>query len=289
MNPESRFFTLIRILTVLVLASACLTGTAAGQQKTVRIGYAQWSSAIATSSVVQAVLREKMEYDCELISMSAGDMWQALADGELDAVVCAWLPNVHHYYYDKAGDRVRDLGPNLEGTRIGLVVPAYVSIDAISELDSNADRFGGRIIGIDPGAGIMSITQKAIETYGLKNMRLVEGSGAMMTAVLEKHIQEGKWVVVTGWTPHWKFSRWDLKYLKDPEKVFGGTEAIHTVVRNDLDHDKPRVYAFLNRFCWQSMDLHEVMDRIRKTNQPYMSAVNWIADHPEKVQAWISK
>ena len=35
------------------------------------------------------------------------------------------------------------------------------------ELAENKDKFGGEIIGIDPGAGIMLATERALEDYGL--------------------------------------------------------------------------------------------------------------------------
>ena len=43
-----------------------------------------------------------------------------------------------------------------------------------------------KITGIDPGAGIMEATEKAIEEYGLDEYDLVSGSGAAMTASLKK-------------------------------------------------------------------------------------------------------
>ena len=46
---------------------------------------------------------------------------------------------------------------------------------------------GAKIIGIDPGAGIMSATEKAIAEYNL-NMDLLEGSDATMTAALQDAI-----------------------------------------------------------------------------------------------------
>lgn len=81
------------------------------------------------------------------------------------------------------------------------------------------EKFKGKIIGIDPGAGIMKATGDAIEQYGL-DYEVVEGSDATMAAALKQAIDNQEWVAVTGWTPHWKFARWDLKFLEDPKKVY---------------------------------------------------------------------
>ena len=43
-----------------------------------------------------------------------------------------------------------------------------------------------KIIGIEPGAGIMKLTKTAIEDYGLDDWQLIEGSSAAMVAELKK-------------------------------------------------------------------------------------------------------
>ena len=58
--------------------------------------------------------------------------------------------------------------------------------------------------------------------------------------------------MVTGWTPHWKFARWDLKFLDDPKKVYGEAETINTIVRQGLKEDMPEVYAVCDAFKWDS-------------------------------------
>ncbi|MFW5936719.1 MAG: glycine betaine ABC transporter substrate-binding protein [Desulfosalsimonas sp.] len=270
------------------LAAMCFTGSAAAaDKKTCKIAHARWSCATAASHVVKAVLEEKMGYDCQLTSVDAAALWQATASGNVDGFVCAWLPSLHQHYYAKVEDNVIDLGPNLEGTKVGLVVPDYVSVDSVAELDAHAEKFDGRITGIDPGAGIMSLTEEAMETYDITDMELVGGSGAIMTDVLGDKIKNKQWVVVTGWTPHWKFARWELKYLKDPENVYGGAEYIHTVVRTGLRKDKPDLYRFLDNFHWEARDLNQVMDMIQKSDAPYKSALKWVQQHPDKVKRWL--
>jgi len=250
--------------------------------------YVEWACATASIHVVEAVLEEEMGYDVEVTPVGAAAMWQAVATGDVDGITTAWLPVTHAHYMEKVKDKVVDLGTNCEGAAIGLVVPAYVTIDSIEQMNDIAKKFNGEIIGIDPGAGIMSATEKAIEEYGLDNFKLMEGSGAMMTAILKEKIKKNEWVAVTGWTPHWKFARWDLKYLNDPKTVYGGEEVIHTIVRKGLKEDMPEVYRFLDNFRWSLQDIGQVMGWNADGADPADSARRWIKENPQRVKEWLS-
>ena len=256
----------------------------------VKLVYVEWSCATASANVMKAVLQEKMGYKVKLIPVAAAAMWQAVATDAADGFTTAWLPTTHATYLDGVKDQVEDLGPNLSGTRIGLVVPDYVTIDTIAQMNDTKDKFRRRIIGIDPGAGIMMKTEKAIDDYQLKRFRLVEGSGATMTAALKDAIRNKEWIAVTSWTPHWMFGRWQLKYLDDPMNIYGGAENINTIVRKGLKADMPEVYAVLDNFHWSPADLQQVMVLNQQQNSdPYDNAVLWVNEHPEIVQAWLAK
>ena len=284
MKTAARLF--YGILAGALLITFCSTTASAGEKRAT-IAYARWSCAEAASQVVKAVLEEKTGYACRLMPMGAEAMWLSTASGDVDGFVCAWLPSLHQHYYGKVEDNVVDLGPNLTGTKVGLVVPDYVPLDSIARLEAHSARFNGEIIGVDPGAGIMGLTREAIKVYDMGHMELVQGSGAAMTRILADKIEKQEWVVVTGWTPHWKFARWDLKYLSDPENVYGGQESIHTVVRKGLKQDKPELHRFLDNFRWRPKDIHQVMDRIQKSGESYRSAVQWVHKHPGKVAEWL--
>lgn len=282
-------------LLVLALAlAACSKGPQEGAEADaasaakgeVELVYVEWSSEVASTNVVRVVL-EDLGYTVKITPVSAAAMWQAVASGDADGLVAAWLPTTHAHYLEQVRDRVVDLGPNMEGTRIGLVVPAYVGIDSIEQLQAHADEFGGRIVGIDPGAGLMSKTEALIGAYNIEGMKLVEGSGATMTAALKDAIDHRRWIVVTGWTPHWMWARWDLRYLADPKNVYGGQERIHTVVRRGLKEDMPEVYAVLDRFHWTPADMAELMVWNQEPGaDPYANAKRWVREHADKVAAW---
>ncbi len=281
-----------QLLIITLMVSVCVTmgmiTNATAKNKTAEIVYVEWSCATASANVVKAVLETKMGYDVELTPVSAAAMWQALATGDVDACTTAWLPTTHGHYLKKVKDKVVNLGHNLVGTKIGLVVPTYVTIDSIAEINANADKFDDEIIGIDPGAGIMSKTEKVIEEYNMTDIELMEGSGAMMTAVLKDKIKNKEWVAVTGWTPHWKFGKWDLTYLDDPKGIYGGAEHIDTIVRKGLDKDKPDLYAFLDKFAWTTDDIQTIMAwNQEKGTTPYKNALKWVKKNPDKVAAWL--
>ncbi|MGM0988411.1 MAG: glycine betaine ABC transporter substrate-binding protein [Pseudomonadota bacterium] len=278
----------IRLAGLALATGAALTaGTAQAQDKgSVHLAYVEWSSEVASTNVVRAVL-EQAGYEVEMTSLSAAAMWQSVSTGDADAIVAAWLPTTHADYMERVGDEVEDLGPNLDGTKLGLVVPAYSEAETIADLNDHADAFNGEIIGIDPGAGIMGLTEEVVETYDL-DLRLRSGSGATMTAALESAIENEEEVAVTGWTPHWKFARWDLKYLEDPENVYGGAEQIHTIVRQGLEDDMPEAYAILDAFEWTPEQMGEVMLMNQEDDaDPYENAKQWVEENQDLVQEWL--
>ncbi len=268
---------------------AVLVGTAAAQDGTVDLGYVLWDSEIASTHVVAAVLMDELGYDVELTSVDAGPMWTGLAQGDFDAIVAAWLPATHAAYWEQTQDDLVDLGPNLEGADIGWAVPTYVDVDSLAELNDHADLFGGEVVGIDPGAGLMAASDQAMDVYGLTDFVLLDGSDAAMTAALDRAYSRQEPIVVTSWRPHWMWAAYDLKYLEDPEGVFGEAEEIHTIVnRAWAENEAPEdVLAFLDAFHWTGEQMGAVMLMIQEGMDPLEAARAWIADNRDVVEGWL--
>jgi glycine betaine/proline transport system substrate-binding protein len=143
------------------------------------------------------------------------------------------------------------------------------------------------IVGIDPGAGLMKATNKVIEQYELNDWKLIEGSGAAMAAALEKAYKAKKPIIVTGWTPHWKFAKFELKYLEDPKNIYGGAEQIHTIARLGLKEDLPSAHALLDRFEWTPDQMADVMVAIQNGTKAEQAAAAWVEQNAETVNQWI--
>lgn len=284
---------LLMTVAALLLTSQALAAPApnAGDGKPVRLAYVEWDCATASTHLAKAVIEDKLGRKVEVLPVSAAAMWMAVASGDVDGMVTAWLPVTHGDYLKKVEGKVKDLGPLVGGARLGWAVPDYVPLKSIEELKANADKFKGKIIGIDPGSGLMKLSEKAMKEYGLNKMTLVEGSGATMTAALDDAIRRKEWIVVTAWSPHWMFGRWKLHYLDDPKKTLGEEERIHTVVRNGLDKDMPEVYAFLDRFRYADANQLEMLMawNQEKGADLMANARRFMKEHPELVREWLGK
>ena len=283
----------IKSLLVVLLVVASLVGAGCVQEgegteaKEVSIGYVLWDGEIASTNVMKIVL-EQAGYDVEIIAVDAGALYQGVADSQFDFTTSAWLPLTQKNYWEKYGEDIDSVAVNLEDCRIGLVVPEYVTIDSIEELNAEKEQFEGQIIGIDPGAGIMSTTETAIEEYAL-DYDLVASSSAGMTAALSAAISNEEWIAVTLWTPHWTFSRWDLKYLEDPEGIYGESDHVETLARMGLAEDDPELYAIIGRFNWIHADIQSVMADMENGMSEEDAAKKWVDNNPEKVAEWLGE
>lgn len=143
-----------------------------------------------------------------------------------------------------------------------------------------------KITGIDPGAGIMEATDRAIKDYELDDWELVSGSSAAMTAALKKAYDKQEPIIITGWNPHWMFSKYELKYLDDPKGSYGGAEEIHTIGRLGLKDDHPEAYKILSQFNWEDGDMGAIMVDIQEGEKPEVAARNWVDANEDKVAKW---
>ncbi|KIH70831.1 hypothetical protein SN16_06670 [Salinicoccus roseus] len=253
-------------------------------QETIEIPYVEWDSEIASTHVIQKVL-ETEGYDVEITPLDNAVMWQSVASGDTDAMVSAWVPLTHGDLYDEHESSLDDLGPNLEGAKIGLVVPEDFPVDSIADL---SDEAGQQVTGIEPGAGVVQAAEDAVETYdNLEGWEVQTSSSGAMATELGQAIDNGEEIIVTGWTPHWKFQTYDLKYLEDPEGVFGEAETINTLAREGLEEDAPRAYEILDNFYWETGDMEEVMLEIEDGADPSEAAQNWIDENQDTIDEWL--
>lgn len=258
-------------------------GASKNDSKEINLAYVEWDTEIASTHVVGKVL-EDLGYDVSLTPLDNAIMWEAVAKGEADAMVAGWLPNTHAAQYEQYKDSLVELGENLAGAKIGLVVPSYMDVNSIEELTEEANK---TITGIEPGAGVMAATEQALEEYdNLADWELLPSSSGAMTVALGQAIENEEDVIVTGWSPHWKFSSYDLKYLEDPKGVFGGEETINTFARKGLEEDMPEAFKVIDAFHWTPEDIESVMLEINDGVDPEEAAAKWIDENPDKVAEW---
>lgn len=152
---------------------------------------------------------------------------------------------------------------------------------------SIGEQVGYTIIGIEPGAGLTGLSHDTLQQYeNLEGWTLQESSTAGMIGTLDQAIRNEEPVIVTGWTPHWKFSAYDLKILEDPKGILGGPENIQTLARKGLEQDLPDVYTVLDRFYWEPQDMEKVMYDAQNDEEFDVAAANWVEANQDKVSEW---
>ena len=277
------------------VALAVALGTAGAAQAedngVVEIGYFNWSDALFTSHVVEYIVSERMGKEVEMTKADPAAVYQAVGAGDLDFHTDSWLPETHSDYYDKVAQDTVSIGPIYSRARLGWIVPDYVPEDQLSSIEDLKseeirEKLDGEIIGIGPGAGLTRLSKEAMDEYGLKDAgyRLVVSSGSGMTAALKRAIRNEEWIVVTGWSPHWKFGRC---YIDDPKGVLGDIERADILAREGFYREFPEVYEMLDRMSIPLSDVQAGMDVGEQKDYP-TAAKQYVENNPELVDFWMT-
>ncbi|HIE70972.1 MAG TPA: hypothetical protein EYP98_12805 [Planctomycetes bacterium] len=142
---------------------------------------------------------------------------------------------------------------------------------------------GGRIVGIEPGAGLTAQTQDVMmPAYGLDGeYELVTSSTAAMLTELGNAVDAQEDIVVTSWRPFWANAAYGLKDLEDPQGAMGEPEALHFLGT-----------AGFSERCPEAADL---IAGIQLSDADYASLEDMVVNEygegreAEAVEAWISE
>lgn len=111
-----------------------LEGAEPGNGEEIDIVSSPWDTERASSQVIKMVL-EQQGFDVTVSDVDPAVLFEAIANGEADVSLAPWLPVTHEAFYEEHKEDIVDMGPNLTGAQNGFVVPAYMDIDSIEDLE----------------------------------------------------------------------------------------------------------------------------------------------------------
>lgn len=270
------------------LCAAAMVGMTAfsahAEEKTITMGTMSWEDLTPITGITKKVL-EDSGYSVKVVPFSEwGIAYAALTKGDIQ-LLASQTDYIAQDYWDKNKRRLEKISPVSHGLFQGVAVPKYVPIDFIDQLNDNADKLGGKIVGIEPGSGLMRDTGNAVKSYGLK-LQLVEGSTAAMTAALKSAIDRKEWIAVTIWEPSWMMQRYDVKFLKDPKAVFPPPQSYYWIGQKGFSAEYPHAREVIASVYVPLADITAINAAVNDGKTMDQAVKDWTDSHADLLKRW---
>lgn len=270
-----------------ILASAVAIGLALpamAQDKVIQMGTIIWEDLTPITGITKKVLEDK-GFTVEVTEFSEwGIAYAALTKGDIQ-ILASQTDYVAQDYWNKNKNRLEKLSPVSHGLYQGIAVPKYVPIDSVEQLNENADKFGGKIIGIEPGAGLMRETADVVSQYEL-DLQLVEGSTAAMTAALKSAVDRQEWVAVTLWEPTWMALQFDTKFLADPKGIFSPPQSYYWIAQDGFAAANPEAREVIGSVYVPIEDIARINAAVNDGKTMDEAVADWTATHTDLIGRW---
>ncbi|KRW97636.1 ABC transporter substrate-binding protein [Paracoccus sp. MKU1] len=273
----------------------------------IKLAVNEWTGQQITTRIAGHML-EQAGYKVQYVTAGYQNMWQAMADGDLDAAVEVWASNVPQSYHQlhDAG-KLEDLGALGLDAREGFVYPAYMEescpgLPDWKALAECAATFAtvetlpeGRLLDYPGEWGTPGADR--IKALGLPFRAIPAGSEGALVAEFRAATAQKAPLLAVFWQPHWALDAFGLHFVALPE----GTEACYTDpavgpnpdVTGDCDFIPTRVF----KAAWPGLKekwpaAHEILSNLTlsvEQQQPLMGAVDVDGRQtPEVVSEWLA-
>jgi glycine betaine/proline transport system substrate-binding protein len=263
------------------------SGGGGPEGQTITLGYiASWTDGLSTAYLLDNRLTA-MGYTIEHQTIAdAALLYAGLAQGDVNVYPSAWPEVTHASYMEEYGEDIEDLIGYYEGAKLNLSVPEYVEdVQSIADLAGQADRFGGRIVGIEPGAGLTDATQNdVIPGYGLDDFELVTSSTPAMLTELQNAVDAEEDIVVTLWTPFWAMTAFPVRALEDPDGLFGEPEALHHLANKGFSEEFPEAAEWISQAKLTDEQFGSLEDMVVnqfEEGQEAEAVEKWLEENPD--------
>ncbi|KIZ48367.1 choline ABC transporter substrate-binding protein [Pseudomonas oryzihabitans] len=285
------------LLSAALLAPLAVQAAEPASCAKVRFADVGWTDITVTTAVTSEVLHA-LGYQTTTNMISVPVTYKSLQNKDIDVFLGNWMPSMAadiKPYADNGS--VETVRANLEGAKYTLAVPQYVydaGVKSFADIAKNADKFDGKIYGIEPGNDGNRLIQGMIDknTFDLGKFKLVESSEAGMLSQIQRAERRQQWVVFLGWEPHPMNTRFKMAYLEGGDDVFGpnfGGATIYTNVRKGYVQECPNVGKLLTNLSFTLEMENQLMDKVLNEKQAASAAAKaWLKAHPQVLDQWLA-
>lgn len=287
-----KLLTILAISAVLI-SSFSLLATAQNSDNEITLGDSNWPGLRGKNAIVNYIL-ENIGYEVKRTSATDPMLRQGIINGDIDIYLGTWMPSLQEAR-TKNQDKQHLVTKNMHNGLLGMAVPKYVAekgVTSLEDLQEHADKFDKKLYVGPAGWASEKTMNKAIENdiYNLGDWETVNSSQSAMMAQVEKSINNEEFIIFVGWRPHWMNTKFDIKYLNDPERLWKSPYSwVDTLVRKGFEEDYPQAYRFLQQF---RVDVEAndkwIYEIGYNESDPNKVAKEWIKSNITEVRRWLS-
>jgi glycine betaine/proline transport system substrate-binding protein len=271
-----------------------------------------WAGSTANTYIAKAVLEEDLGCEVEVTKITEIPVFQAMADGKVDAVLEDWQhTDEYAKYIDKAGTVVQGGPLGVEG-HIGWFIPQFV-MDEHPEfktwegLKGKEDVFNNEFLGGDPS--YVQKDKELIKALGLDLKHVTAGAEPAQVARWSQAYKQKKPVLFYWYTPQYLNQEYDLAEVKLPPR----TDANKDCKDDAKEGGDPEQYKceydvtiinklFSKKFADSGSPAYDMLKKMKLTNEdqelvakaiagdkqdPEEAGADWVKDNRDKVDQWL--
>ncbi|WP_067430298.1 ABC transporter substrate-binding protein [Nocardioides jensenii] len=273
-----------------------------------------WVGMAADAYVVGTLADQELGCKVNYKELKEDVAWQEFKGGGVDVVIEDWgHPALEDQYFAEKGDgSAEDFGPTGNIGIIGWYVPPWLAeehpdILEYENLNKYADKFKtsesggkGQFLGADPS--YKQFDEAIIANLDLDFKVVFSGGEAASISAFKKAEKNKEWMIGYFYDPQWLLAEIPVKKVAlpeytdgcqdDPAKVacdYPETE-LKKIVSTSWSGDGGAMVDLVKSFSWTNEDQNLVAKYIADDKMtPEDAAKKWIADNPDKVDAWLGR
>ena len=309
------------IVAALVLAVALpVAGLASGGRAAkcgkVVLNEQAWAGSTANTYVAKAVLEKNLGCTVSITGITEIPVYQAMADGKVDAVLEDWQHVVQYKQYVTKQKTVVLVGSNGLVGHIGWFIPKYLlkqypQFKTWQGLKGKESVFKspetgsqGMFLGGDPS--YVQKDKELIELLGLDFKHVTVGAEPAEVARFSQQIKQKKPVIFYWWTPQYLNQQLNLAEVKLPARIKGcqddasaggeikkykcayAADPLNKLFSKKFIQSGSPAVKVLRNFKWSNADQNLVAKWIAGDKvKPEKAAEKWVKANAAKVNAWL--
>ena len=280
---------------------------------TINMAVNPWVSYEASAYIAGEIAKTKLGCTVNYKDLKEDVSWQGFGTGEVDVVIEDWgHPDLEKKFIAAQGGdgSATDAGPNGNKGIIHWYVPPWLAaehpdITDYNNLNKYAEQFKtsesgdlGQFLGSDPS--YVQFDEAIVKNLGLNFKVVFSGGEAASLEAFKKAEENKEFLIGYFWEPQYLFAEVPLVAVKLPPYTDGCQDDPATVACDYPETVLKKIIStkwaesddsgvkLVKAFQWSNEDQNTVAKYIAVDKMdPAAAAQKWIADNPDKVDAWL--